>query len=132
MDNTLNWYQQLQKPIFAPPSYVFGIAWSILYPIIFASFGYTTYLVIKKEVPSVVLVPLVANLVFNFLFSPIQFGLQSNILAAVDIVLVIVTLLWFIYLIYPHSKYIAYAQVPYLLWGLFATILQFSITWLNR
>jgi tryptophan-rich sensory protein len=132
MDNTMNWYQQLQKPFFAPPSYVFGIAWSILYPIIFASFGYTIYLVFKKEIPSIVLVPLILNLLFNFLFSPIQFGLQSNILAAIDIVLVIITLVWFIFLVYPYSKMVAVAQVPYLLWGLFATILQFSITWLNR
>lgn len=129
---TRSWYENLIKPSFAPPSYLFGIAWSILYPIIFISYGYTVYLVYKKEVPQIVLAPLAINLVANLLFSPIQFRLQNNLLAAIDIVVVLITIVWFIYLIYPHSKVVAYAQIPYLLWVSFATILQFSITWLNR
>ncbi len=129
--NTQQWYAQLTKPSFAPPSNVFGIAWSILYPIIFATFGYTIYAVIKKDFPKAILVPLLANLVFNLLFSPIQFGLQNNLLAAVDVVLVLVTLVWFMFAVYPHSKLISLAQIPYLLWVSFATVLQLSITWLN-
>jgi hypothetical protein len=34
------------------------------------------------------------NLLFNLAFSPIQFGLKNNFLAAIDIVLVLATLLW--------------------------------------
>jgi benzodiazapine receptor len=132
MDNTMSWYENLIKPSFAPPSSIFGVAWSILYPIIFISYGYTIYLVVKKEIPSLVLIPLGLNLLFNFLFSPIQFGLRNNFLAAVDIVLVITTLIWFMIVVFPYSKQISLVQIPYLLWGLFATILQFSITWLNR
>ena len=130
--NTVNWYQNLIKPSFAPPSYVFGIAWSILYPLIFVSFGYTVYLVIKKEAPSNILLPLLLNLLFNFLFSPIQFGLQNNFLAALDITLVFITLVWFLISIYPINIVVFISQIPYLLWVSFATLLQFSITWLNR
>lgn len=128
----MNWYKTLVKPSFAPPSNIFGIVWSILYPIIFITYGYTIYLIIKKELPIQLLTPLILNLVFNLLFSPIQFGLQNNFLAAIDITLVLGTLVWFIVLMYPYSKILALVQIPYLLWVAFATILQFSITWLNK
>lgn len=128
---TFSWYQSLNKPFFAPPSWVFGAVWSILYPIIFINFGYTFYQVFKKRYPRKVAVPFALNLIFNFTFSPIQFGLQNNILAAFDISLVVITLVWAIKAIYPYSKRVAFVQVPYLIWGLFAAILQYAITALN-
>lgn len=132
METTATWYQNLVKPSFAPPAFAFGIAWSILYPIIFVSFGYAIFLVIKRKIPRIILIPLIFNLFFNFIFSYIQFQLQNNYLAAVDIVLVLATLIWFTKLVFPYSRLIAFAQIPYILWVSFATILQFSITWLNR
>lgn len=132
MDKEVTWYNSLIKPSFSPPSYLFGIAWSILYPIIFASFGFTVYKVIKKEAPSIMLFPLIINLVSNLLFSPIQFGLQNNFLAAIDITVVLVSLIWFTILAFKNLKIVGYAQIPYLLWVAFATVLQYSITWLNK
>lgn len=129
--STYSWYQTLEKPFFAPPSWVFGVAWSILYPIIFISFGMIFYKVFKKDIPTIVAVPFILNLIFNFLFSPIQFGLKNNLLASADILIVIATLVWGIVLVYPHSKALAYIQIPYLLWGIFATVLQLSILFLN-
>ncbi len=72
------------------------------------------------------------NLIFNFAFTPLQFGLKNNILAAVDILLVLITLVWAMKTIYPYKKWITYIQIPYLLWVSFATILQLAITYLNR
>lgn len=128
----MNWYENLIKPSFAPPAYLFGIAWSILYPIIFISFGYIGYLSFSKKIPQAILVPLLINLVANLLFSPIQFRLMNNALAFVDIVVVLGSLIWLIFEIYPYSKFLAFVQIPYLLWVSFATILQLSITRLNR
>jgi tryptophan-rich sensory protein len=128
---TVSWYQTLKKPFFAPPSWVFGVAWGILYPIIFVSFGYVFYQIIKKKIPSKIAIPFALNLIFNFAFSPIQFGLQNNLLAAVDITLTVATLIWAMKTIYPFSRPVALAQIPYLCWGLFATVLQYSVTILN-
>ena len=130
-NETLSWYMSLEKPFFAPPSWLFGIVWGLLYPIIFISFGYVLYLVYRKKLKRVVVLPFALNLFFNLIFSYIQFGLQNNLLAAIDISLVIITLLWGIRLIYPKYTLLAYIQIPYLLWGVFATVLQFSVTWLN-
>lgn len=131
MDSTQTWYEALEKPFFAPPPFVFGIAWSILYPIIFLTFGYVFFLAVRGRIRPIITVPFALNLVFNLIFSPIQFWLQNNLLAAIDITLVVITLIWAMKAIYPHYKWIAYLQIPYLLWGLFATILQYSITVLN-
>lgn len=79
-----------------------------------------------------VLLPFILNVVFNALFTPLQFGLKSNVLASVDIVLVLGTLLWALIAIFPHARWVAYANIPYVLWVCFATVLQFTITYLNR
>ena len=129
---TYEWYSKLKKPFFAPPSSVFGPVWSVLYLIIFSTYGYVIYLYIKKSVPFSVILPFILNLLFNFAFTPLQFGLRNNYLALIDIILVLITIISAIYKIYPYSKTISYLQIPYLLWVIFATVLQVSITYLNR
>lgn len=124
-------YAQQIKPAFAPQGEIFGTVWSILYIIIFITFGYVMHLFIKQKIDFRTLLPFVLNLLFNAMFTPIQFGLQDNLLALVDIVLVFGTIIWAMKTIKPINKYIAYAQIPYLAWVSFATILQASITYLN-
>lgn len=125
------WYQQLIRPSWAPPSWLFGPVWTMLYVGIAISFGTVFYLVLKKRIPKYVTLPFVLNLLFNFMFTPIQFGLQNNLLAAADILCVLATLVWMMAAVYPHQKWITYAQIPYLLWVSFATALQLTITFLN-
>ena len=85
----------------------------------------------QKQIALVVALPFVFNIIFNLAFTPLQFGLKSNLLAAIDILLVLATLVWAMVAIYPYAKWITYIQVPYLLWVSFATILQLTITYLN-
>ena len=110
---------------------LFGPVWTFLYILIAISFGTIIYKWLKKELPFKIALPFLLNLLFNFIFTPIQFGLQNNILAAIDILLVVVTLIWAMIVIYPKARWIALIQIPYLLWGTFATILQLTVTCLN-
>jgi benzodiazapine receptor len=133
--NTQNWYLLLIKPSWAPPSWLFGPVWTFLYLIIAFTFGTVFYKVLTKELPWMVALPFALNLFFNFIFTPIQFGLKNNLLASVDILLVVITLVWALYAVWhasPELRWIVYANIPYLLWGVFATVLQFSVTYLNR
>lgn len=132
MNGTYDWYQKLAKPSWAPPNWLFGPVWTVLYVIIFATFGTVFYKAFKGNIPWIVAVPFALNLVFNFAFTPLQFGLKSNELALIDILLVLVTLIWAIIVIWPKIKWVAYACIPYLIWVSFATVLQISITYLNR
>ncbi len=131
-NTTYNWYQQLIKPSWAPPSFLFGPVWTILYALIFISFGKVFLMALQKKIPLVVLLPFALNLIFNAAFTPIQFGLKNNYLASVDIVLVLITIIWSMVAIYPHLRWVTYIQIPYLLWVSFATVLQITITSLNK
>ena len=132
MNNTYNWYSQLIKPSWAPPSSIFGPVWTFLYCLIAVSFGTVFYEAFTGELSWFVALPFILNLVFNFAFTPLQFRLKNNLIAAADVLLVLGTLVWAVFAIWPHARWIAYAQAPYLLWVSFATILQMTITYLNK
>lgn len=128
---TYVWYDTLKKPSFAPPAWLFGPVWTLLYILIAVSFGYVTYQVWLGNIPRIVLVPLALNLLFNALFTPIQFGLRNLWLATVDIFLVLGTLILSILVIFPYVEWASLINIPYLLWVSFATILQCTVTYMN-
>lgn len=130
MNNYTN-YAELLKPTWAPPSWLFGPVWSVLYILIIISFGKVLFLLIEKKIPFVVALPFLLNVVFNVLFTPLQFGLKNLTLASVDVVLVLITLVWAMVAIYPYAKWITYMQIPYVLWVSFATVLQITVTVMN-
>lgn len=132
MNNTYNWYSQLIKPSWSPPSWLFGPVWTFLYVLIVISFGKVFLMAWQKQVPLIVALPFILNLIFNFAFTPLQFGLKNNLLAAADILLVLATLIWAMIAIWPYARSVTYIQIPYLLWVSFATILQLTITYLNK
>lgn len=125
-------YSELKKPTWAPPSCLFGPVWSVLYIVIAVSFVSVFLNAFKADLSWFVALPFILNLIFNFLFTPLQFRLKNNLLAAIDIALVLLTLIWALIVIYPYFHWIALANIPYLLWVSFATILQFTVTYLNR
>ncbi len=129
--NSYTSYAALIKPAWAPPAFLFGPVWSFLYVLIAISFLFVFYQTYKGRVSKQVTLPFALNVIFNLLFTPIQFGLKNNLLAFVDILLVVGTLLWAMVVIYPRHKWVAWINIPYLGWVVFATILQTTITVLN-
>ncbi len=133
--NETTLYSQLIKPSWAPPSWVFGPVWGVLYTIIAVSFGAVFYKAFTKQISWMVALPFALNLLFNFAFPPIQFRLVNNFLASVDILLVVGTLVWALYAVWhsvPELRWVVYANIPYLLWGVFASSVQLAITYLNK
>lgn len=126
------WYSQLDKPFFAPPAWLFGPVWTVLYVVIAVSFGWVLVQYLRRHIAFALLLPFVLNIAFNAAYTPIQFGLRNNLLASADIVLVLATLLWAMAAIWQRARWVVWVNVPYLVWVMFATVLQLSITWLNR
>ncbi len=129
--NWESWYAALDKPSWTPSGETIGTIWSILYPIIFVTFGIIFYKVYKKKFKSYLAAPFIINLLANFAFTPIQFGLKNLPLAALDILIVWITIVWGMKLIWKYSKILSLAQIPYLTWVSIATLLQLSITFSN-
>lgn len=132
-DNIPTWYTNLEKPSFNPPNWVFAPVWTILYIMM----GYAAGRIWNKidqfeaEVKKGFLFFLI-QLALNALWSYLFFGLHNPMLASFEIVL-----LWLmIYETYLQFKKIdkvaAYLLLPYLAWVSFATVLTFSIWYLNR
>jgi benzodiazapine receptor len=106
-----------------------------LYAIIAVTFGTVFYKAWSGQISWRLALPFALNLLFNFAFTPLQFGLKNNLFAAADILLVLGTLLWALWGLWhavPSLRFVVYANIPYLLWVSFATVLQLTITYLNR
>jgi len=132
MNDAYSWYSQLKKPSWAPPARLFAPVWIVLYILIVISFGKVFWLAWQNQLGFMIASPFILNLIFNLAFTPIQFGLRNNFLAAIDILFVLGTLVWAMAAIYPYANWIAIIQIPYLLWVLFAAVLQLTVTYLNR
>jgi benzodiazapine receptor len=127
----MEWYQSLAKPSWTPPPATIGLIWQVLYPIILLTFSFVFAQAARGRLPWRVALPFAVNLIANLSFTPIQFGLRNLPLATLDILVVWGTILWLMIAVWPFSRLVALAQVPYLIWVSIATVLQLAITWLN-
>lgn len=125
-------YKNYKRPALSPPPYLFGIVWPILYILIFISYGYIFWQAIVGNISGLITIPFIINLIANGLFTYFQFKLKNNLLAAIDIVIVLATIIWTMALAWPNYHWVTYMQIPYLVWVTFATYLQISVTILNR
>ncbi|MBO0131451.1 TspO/MBR family protein [Agrobacterium burrii] len=121
------WYQSLQKPFFNPPNWIFGPVWTTLYVLIGIA-GARTW--IRKRMGTRMRLWF-TQMVLNFLWSPIFFGMQSPAGALVIIVPMLICILAFIALTYRRDRVSMWLFVPYALWVGFATLLNASIGLLN-
>ena len=128
----MEWYDGLWKPSWTPSPGTIGLIWQILYPVIVVSFGVVFVQALRRKVPWRAALPFAINLVANLIFTPIQFGMRNLPLAAVDILIIWGTIPWMMVAIWNHYRWVAAAQVPYFVWVSIATVLQLSITWMNR
>jgi len=129
--NGINYYTNyLNKPSFAPPKVLFPIVWTILYILM----GLSSYYIYESmsEHKECCLKLYSLNLIINFLWTIIFFNLQARLFAFIFIILLDFVVGFMIYCFYGISKKSAYLNIPYFIWILFASILNFSVYMLNR
>lgn len=122
-----DWYAGLTKPPFNPPNWVFGPVWSLLYVLI----AVAGWLVWRSEPGGPAMRAWIAQLVLNFLWSPVFFGARQVGLALVVVALLLATILTFMRLAWKRHRAAAWLFVPYACWVAFATLLNASIWLLN-
>jgi len=122
------WFKSLKKPELNPPSYVFSIAWFILYILI----GVSYYLALKNKSYVYWIIPLL-HLIINFSYTPMMFTYKLLFESAFIVLLTLITLIIVMILFYNYKKYISvYLLIPYLLWLIFANYLAWSFYHLNK
>lgn len=123
-------YNTLVKPAFAPPGWVFPVVWNILYVLMGISFYivYNSKNIYRTKAIIVYFIQLVVNALWSLLF----FRLELYLVSALWIVLLIALVSYMIYLFTKINKKAGYLQIPYLLWLIFACVLNFAVYFLNR
>jgi translocator protein len=120
-------YAQLEQPSWAPPSWLFGPVWTVLYVMIAIS----GWLVWKRTGLGKAMWVFTAQLVLNTLWTPLFFGADMFALAFVDIAALWVLIGLTIYQFAKVSRPAAALLVPYWAWVTFASALNFAIWQLN-
>lgn len=121
-------YNSLQKPALAPPSGLFPVVWTILYVLMGVSFGIlATNGKDDGEAKLIYYAQLIVNLIWPIFFFVLKWRFISLIWIALLSVLVIIMTIKF----YQRNKLAGLLQIPYILWTLFATYLNWGVYTLN-
>ncbi|SDF26940.1 MULTISPECIES: TspO/MBR family protein [Thalassobaculum] len=124
------WYEQLAKPWWRPPNWLFGPAWTILYAMIAIS-GWLVWKASSWPAMAPALTIYGVQLLLNAGWSPLFFGLRRPDLAFYELLLLWTSILATIIAFLPISPLAAGLLVPYLAWVTFAGALNLSIVRLN-
>ncbi len=124
-DSLATWYPSLNKSILTPPNFVFPIAWGIIYLCSGISIGLVWN---KQEMfDSGLAWIFILQLVFNFAWSFLFFYLQDPFSGLIDLILLDLTVLFYIITCYRVNKVSAWLFTPYVLWLILATYLNIFI-----
>jgi len=123
-DNTKSeWYESI-KPSITPPSYVFPIAWNILFFLIAVSMYFAWISSAKKEKKNIIFF-YGLNFALNMSWSLFYFTLRNVLVAFIDIIFIWISILSIIIYTWKVDRKAAYCMIPYLLWVSFAAVLNF-------
>jgi benzodiazapine receptor len=124
-----NWYVTLEKPDFTPPGWIFAPIWVIMYFLM----GISLYLLWisktkdNRKAFTVFAIQLILNASWSFLF----FGLKSPLYGLIDILFLLAAIILTILFLYKISVLATALLVPYLVWVVFAAVLNYNILLLN-
>jgi len=126
-----DWYPTLNKPWFNPPNWIFGPVWGVLYVLMGIAAGIVWSKGFYHKWVKTALYHFLFQLLLNGAWSILFFGLKEPFWALLDIIALFVILIFTIKWFKIVSDTAAYLLIPYAVWVLFATILNFEIWRLN-
>lgn len=131
------WYAEIAQPPLAPPNWVFGPVWTLL----FVLMGVALYIIWSKEkhfwqpaqkkLRKIAMSAFGVQLVLNTTWSLLFFGLRSPGLALIEIFVLWGAIFTNLILFYKLNKTAGLLLVPYLVWVSFAVYLNYAIWILN-
>lgn len=126
-----SYYKKLTLPGFAPPSWFYGVAWTINYILLSISMSSIFSEYKYKDIPKSYKLSLIINYIFNQSFIIVFFIIKNNFLGFVSCLGTFISSLF----LYEESKDLNKKSTQglklYVLFNIFATILSLSIYLLN-
>ncbi|MCH9613535.1 MAG: Tryptophan-rich protein TspO [Chlamydiia bacterium] len=123
------WYLTLNRPSWNPPAILFPIVWSILYTMI--AYSHWCVFLSRKKHKGMAYCAFAVQLFLNFSWSWSFFYMQSPGLGLSNVVLLVLAIIWNFIAFYRVSKVGAWLLVPYFIWVVYATALNFWIWMMN-
>ena len=121
------WYENLAKPPFNPPNWLFAPVWTILYVMI-AVAGWRIWMIERTSTPMKIWF---AQMILNWAWTPVWFVAQLLWPAFAIIIVILALIIGFILTARSHDKIAAWLFIPYAAWVAFASLLALSIAILN-
>jgi tryptophan-rich sensory protein len=125
-----SFYGALTRPEWAPPGWLFGPVWTVLYLMM----AIAAWMIWRRggfAANRVALSLFVAQLAFNALWTWMFFAWQLGALAFVEVLLLWALIATVIVVFYRKRALAAVLLVPYLMWVSFASALTYSLWQLN-
>ena len=126
------YYNELIKPGFAPQGILFPIVWTILYILM----GTSSYIILsQKKNESKIKDSMFYywfQLGLNFLWLILFFGFQLRLTALVDLILLFIFVVVMTYKFYNINPVVAYLNIPYILWLIYAIVLNYFVWFINK
>lgn len=127
VQNHLDWYHSLRQPPFAPPDWLFGIMWGILYILM----GVTGFLISRRGGNAANTSLFILQLLLNAAWTPVFFAAHAPATALAILLAMLLCAGWLAARLSKENRTAAYLLLPYLLWLLFAGYLNAGIWWIN-
>jgi len=117
------WYNSI-KPSITPPNIVFPVVWTILFFLIALSlyFAWINSNLIEKVS---ITAAFGLNFFFNVAWTALYFGLKNPSLALFDLICLLLSIILMMRVTYKIDKKSTYLLIPYLIWVIFAGILNY-------
>lgn len=126
------WYEDLRKPSWNPPNWIFGPAWAVILALAAWS-GLSTWTNATDEAGRILILVLFAsNIVLHMLWSPLFFALKRPDWALAEVPFLWLSIVVLMFGIGRYSTLAICLLLPYLLWVTFAAVLNFKIVRLNQ
>jgi translocator protein len=124
-------YARLEQPSWAPPAWVFGPVWTVLYGLM-ALAAWLVWRTGPSEHTRRALTLYAVQLVLNAAWTPLFFGLGWRGVAFAELSVLLIALIATVVLFWRRSVVAGALLVPYLLWSVFALGLNFAVWQLNN
>lgn len=131
------WYHQLRQPAFAPPYWLPFVMWTLVYILMGCSIGMVWHYALKSSNSRAIkisrqgIILFIIHLVFNLSFPIILIGFHLPVISLIDIIVLVLFILILIRIFYRINRVASFLLIPYLLWIIYAAMLNVAILVLN-